>query len=213
MKGSFSSTSSARTSSVDLFASPLVWLLFGGFLCATIFGLQLWINSKRAVFLRTASPGNTYTINLKGDKSRAFIIPNEVRADVFKLGQPFVSDIWLHSALDAFDLSFEAGFPDVRWLGESTVEFYRAQYFEDGMDSLLVSNKAEKSVKYLRVQSENTFLLFDMQSGTSISLVLPAPRGDSQWIAVEGAFTDGTEIPFKLENLQSTFEPATTLRI
>ena len=59
----------------------------------------------------------------------------EVRADVSKAGQLFVSDIWLHRAEDSFDLSFEAGFPDVRWLTDNIVEFYRPEYFDQGADS------------------------------------------------------------------------------
>lgn len=156
-----------------------------------------WLTTRqRDVFLKTTSPQKTYAVELTGNKGRAFVLPNEVRADVFKLGQPFAANLWLHSASDAFDLSFEAGFPHVRWVSESAIEFYRAEYFEKGSDSLQVSNRGEKSIKYLRVQSVNTFLLFDIQPGTSALLKIPAPRGDRQWIAVAGSLTDGPAIPF-----------------
>lgn len=173
----------------------LGWL---GFICSVsilLLGLGYWLHSD-PVFLATSSPNKTYLIKLKGDKGRAFVLPNEVRVDVFKAGSPFISDVYLHSARDAFDLSFEAGFPDVRWSVDNIVEFYRSQYFEKGADSLLVANKTAKPIKWLRIQSENKFLLFDIQPGTSSTLEIPATRTDSQWIALEGAFYDGKEIKF-----------------
>ena len=141
------------------------------------------------------SPDHTYTVSLKGNKERSLILPNEVRADVFKSGQPVVSDVSLHKAWDSFDLSFESGYPDLRWVADNIVEFYRAEYFDRGADSLLVENKVGKPIKYLRVESENKFLMFDLQSGALISLMIPVPRSDSQSIAIEGVLSDGTKIP------------------
>jgi hypothetical protein len=158
---------------------------------------RFWIKSEHKEFLTTTSPDHAYTVSLKGNKGRPLIISNEIRADVYKAGQSFVSNIWLHETGDSFDLSFEAGFPDVRWLAGNVVEFYRPQYFDRGADSLVVENRTGKLIKYLRLQSENKFLVFELESGTSIPLQIPVARGDSQWIAVEGAFADGIEIPFK----------------
>lgn len=157
------------------------------------------------MFFTTSSPNGTYSVSLKGDKGRPLIMRNEVRVDVSKVGQPFISDIWLHSAEDSFDLSFEAGFPEVRWRADNIVEFYRAQDFDAGRDSLLVENKASKPVRYLRIQSKNKFLLFEVHSGASVSLDIPAPRGDSQWIALQGAFADGSEIPFSSKSFEKRF--------
>ena len=158
---------------------------------------RFWIKQRTQEFLTTTSPDHTYTVRLKGSKGRPLIIPNEVRADVSQGRTLFVSDIWLHRAEDSFDLSFEAGFPEVRWLTDNIVEFYRPEYFDQGADSLTVENNAGKLIKYLRVQSGNKFLIFELGSGKSISLKIPAARGDSQWIAVAGAFADGLEIPFE----------------
>lgn len=195
MKKSFSTTS-YETSSRRLFAPRPLWIFVIGGVCLVILGLRFWMNTKNAVFLRTTSPNNTYSVVLKGDKGRPWIIASTVRADVFKHGQPSISDIWLHSTEDTFDLSFEAGFPNVRWLDDSTVEFYRAQSFADGADSLVVLNRAAKSIEYLRIQAVNKFLLLDMQPGASVSLEVPAPRSDWQDIALQGAFTGGKQITF-----------------
>jgi hypothetical protein len=184
------------------FAPSLFWTLVVLAVLALIVVGRFWIKQRTHEFLTSTSPDDTYTVRLKGNKGRPRIIPNEVRADVFKAGQLFVSDIWLHRTEDSFDLSFEAGFPQVRWLTDNTVEFYRPDYFDLGADSLTVENKSGKLIKYLRVQSENKFLIFELGSGKSISLKIPAARGDSQWIAVAGAFADGLEIPFKSRSFE-----------
>lgn len=190
--------SSSTTKSFSKRFAPSVFWAFVvlGVLALIVVG-RFWIKERTKEFLTTTSPDHTYTVRLKGNKGRPLIIPNEVRADVSKAGQLFVSDIWLHQTEDSFDLSFEAGFPDVRWLTDNIVEFYRPEYFDRGADSLTVDNNAGKLIKYLRVQSENRFLIFELGSGKSISLKIPAARGDSQWIGVAGAFADGIEIPFK----------------
>jgi hypothetical protein len=90
-------------------------------------------------------------------------MPSEVRVDVLKRGQPFASDIWLHSARNPFDLSFEAGFPQLRWPSDNLVEFYRQQYFEKGSDVLAVRNSSSQRIRYIRLQSVNKFLLFDLE--------------------------------------------------
>ena len=208
MKTSVSTLSTRTSRWTNLFSPKLAWILVIFGVCATVFGVRLWVNAKYGVFLCTTSPHNTYSVVLKGDKGRPWIIPSKVKADVFKLGQPFMSDLWLHSTEDFFDRSFEAGFPNVRWLDDRTVEFYRAQNFEKGADSLVVSNRARYRIEYLRLQSENKFLLFDMEPGASLSLEIPAPRGDWQDIALEGAFTGGKQIPFN----SKAFERRTTQR-
>jgi len=196
MRPSFSNSTSHKTSIRKLFAPRPFWVFVIGCVCVVVFGLRFWMNSKHAVFLRTTSPNNTYSVVLKGDKGRPWIIPRTVSADVFKHGQPSISDIWLHTTYDALDLSFEAGFPNVIWLDDSTVEFYRPQYYADGADSLIVSNRAAKSIAYLRIQSVNKFLLFDIQPGATILLEVPAPRSDSQYIGLQGTFTGDEQISF-----------------
>lgn len=151
----------------------------------------------QAVFFTTVSPDNTYEVRLKGEKGRWLLLTNEVRADVFKAGHPLISDVWLHSTADSFDVSFDAEYPDARWLAENVVEFYRKEYYENGHDSLIVTNRAAKSIQWLRIQSFNKFLVLEMPAGDSTQVELPAPRGDSQWIGAEGAFTEGEKIQFK----------------
>lgn len=195
MHDRFTRLNSAKTLGQSYPLSKVVLFLVVS-LGLALFSAGYWLLKAQSVFSTTSSPNHTYTVSLKGSKARALLMRNEVRADVSKEGQPFISDIWLHSARNAFDLSFEVGYPDVRWPTENLVEFYRQQYFEKGFDLLTVRNSSRKPIKYIRVQSLNKFLLFDFEPGTSVSLRIPSPRGDSQWIAVEGVFSDGQIVPF-----------------
>jgi hypothetical protein len=176
-----------------------------GLVVAAYYGLQ----GKTSVFFTTSSPSGTYSVSLKGDGRRTLILSHEVRADVLKSGRPYISDIYLHSSHNAFDLSFEAGFPNARWLSDNTLEFYLGEYFERGSDSLIIKNSGDKAVKYLRVQGLNNFLIFDIEPGSSISVQIPAARGDSQSIAVWGVFSDGQGIDF----YQKSFDRHSTQRV
>jgi hypothetical protein len=167
------------------------------------------LRATPSVFFTTSSPGGTYSVSLKGDKGRTLLLSHEVKADVLKSGRPFASNIFVHSSHNAFDLSFEAGFPNARWLSDNILEFYRQEYFEKGSDLLIVRNSTNRTVNYMRVQAVNKFLIFDIEPGSSISLQIPAPRGDSQWIALEGAFDDNQKIDF----YHKSFDRSSTQRV
>src|SRR5688500_19271050 len=111
------------------------------------------------------------------------------------MGQPYVADVFLHEAWDALDLSFELGFPEIRWPANNVVEFYRPQYFEDGNDIFIVQNRSGKPLKSLFVHAVSTFLVVDMRPAASLSLKAPKARSDWQWIVLEGLHDDGTKIP------------------
>ena len=105
-----------------------IWAAVGVVLVgSSIIGWQMWNLASDKTFLSTSSPNNTYLVNVKGNPGRPILIANEVKVDVYKTGRIFLSDIWLHSTGDSFDLSFEAGFPNHRWLSETVLEFYRKE--------------------------------------------------------------------------------------
>lgn len=168
-------------------------------LFVAVFGARAWINKRTAVFTSTTSPQNTYSINLKGAKGRPLLIPYWVSADVYKAGEPFVADVLLHEAWDAFDLSFELGFPEIRWQANNAVEFYAPLYYELGNDVLIVQNRSDKPLKCLFIHAVSKFLVVDMRPGASVSLKVPKPRGDWPWFGYEGVLDDGTPIPRKFE--------------
>ena len=197
-----------QTRTPDIRSRPLVIAVIGCCILGLIAGFYYYLH-RPSVFFTTSSPSKTYSVNLKGDGRRSLLLSHEVRADVLKSGRPFISDVYIHSSNNAFDLSFEAGFPDARWLGNNALELYRPEYFERGSDSLIIRNSSDKAVKYLRAQGVNKFLIFDLEPGSSIVLQIPAPRGDTQWIDVWGAFNDNQEIVF----CQKGFDRHSTQRV
>jgi hypothetical protein len=144
------------------------------------------------VIRTTASPHNTYLIQLKRVKGAA---TNSLRADVFKKGQLLVPDIWLESGGDTLT-PFESIYPNLRWLDENVLEFYRQESFDQGSNSIKVENKSAKRLSYLQVECVNKFLLFDLQPEGAIALDIPPPPLDSQLIAVEGLFSNGEKLLF-----------------
>lgn len=150
--------------------------------------------AKASPFLTLTSPGGVYTVNLTGSKGRPYFFTNTVRFSVLKSGQPYLSDTYLHSG-DAFDPSFEVGYPDHRWPHDNVVQFYRKEaYDKSKADTLIVVNRTNEVVKYLRIQSEDKFLLFDIQPGGEITLSVSPSRGDLKWVEAEGEFSHGRHI-------------------
>src|SRR5688572_32469832 len=61
---------------------------------------------KKKKITTTTAPQHTYKVNLKGAKGRPLLIPYTVSDDLFKTGEPYVTDVLLHEAWAAIDLSF-----------------------------------------------------------------------------------------------------------
>jgi hypothetical protein len=172
------------------------WILFGSTLCGMLlFSLGTYkFIEKHNAFLNTSSPRGTYRVYLTGQKQRPLFFTVEVRFNVLKNGTSFLSNKYLHSG-DSGDLSFEMGYPSLRWINEGTIQFYREEYFNDGKpDTLIVVNNSRQRIKYAKVESVDKFLLFDMEPGSSTRMLNSRPRGDSKWLSVEGGFSDGSSI-------------------
>ncbi len=141
-------------------------------------------------FLITTSPGGKYEVKLNGQKERPMFWA-EVRFSVIKDGSPFWMNHYLHSG-DAFDLSFEIGYPDHRWVDENIVQFYNRENFKSGSpQKLILVNSTDRIVKYLYLQCWDKFLLFDIQPGSEITLLASPPKGDRPWVSFTGEFYDG----------------------
>jgi hypothetical protein len=173
------------------------WLLPPGALLGALFTSLAVYDAATGSrpFLTTSSPGGAYAVNLTGRKERPFLFPNTVSYHVLKGGQPFLPSRPLHSASDFMDLSFEAGYPDFRWVNESTIQLYLEQHLKDDEpDALVVVNETEQAIKYLEVHSVDKFLLFDLQPGAATELSNSRPRSDYKSVSVSGEFLDGRSI-------------------
>lgn len=164
-------------------------LTFGAFILALGLSISLYnLYVKSTPFFTTTSPTGIYTVNLTGQKERPLFFTVEVSFDVLKNGKSFWSNQNLHSG-DAFDLSFEAGYPDYVWLSDNVIRFYNEKHINaDKPKFIIVKNQTGKTINYLKVESEDKYLIFDLKPGTETKLIGFFSRGDTDGIQVEGKY-------------------------
>lgn len=144
-------------------------------------------------FLTISSPQGTYVIQFTGDRERPKfpLVNHHVAFSVIRNQQVYVASKVIHSC-DWLDKPFDFAYPDHRWLSENTLQLYNARRFNAGQaDRIRVINKTLESVQQLRVKSDDSFLVFDIQPGSTTILPLTVRRGDFRWIKVEGGFSKG----------------------
>ncbi len=156
--------------------------------------LMLYVyDVSKPPFATIQSPDSSYTVNLYGQKERPALFTVEVGVIVLKKGETFWSYQTLHTG-DAFDISFELGWPDHRWIGDNVLQLYREENFSGRKypEILILANKSDKAIRQLRIESNNDkFLGFDLLPDTEIRLTASPPKGDSSTIWIVGMFDDG----------------------
>lgn len=163
----------------------LVSILTGAFLTG------LYLNEeflKTHPFFTTTSPNGNYVVKLTGQKDRPIFFTVEVHFDVLKKGKMYILDQYLHSG-DSMDVSFESGYPNHRWLDDNILQFYEGKIVES--DKITVINNTDKIIKYLKIFSQDKFLLFDIQPFSKTKLANSPSRGDIKGIYVEGEYVNG----------------------
>lgn len=147
---------------------------------------------KLSPFFTTSSPADTYTVNLSGRKERPFIFgTHEVRFDVLKNKKNFVYDQYLHSG-DFMDTSFEEKFNQHKWVDENILRFYSNDYpNKNDFDTIIIINKANEVIKYLKIFSDDKFLLFDLHPISKTKLLVSKPGGDFKEIYIKGEYSNG----------------------
>ncbi|HEX8265315.1 MAG TPA: hypothetical protein VF596_07800 [Pyrinomonadaceae bacterium] len=167
-------------------------LLFVSVLAVTLFtSIVLYeVAVRKFPFLTTSSSSGIYTVNLIGRKERPFIFStNEVRFEVLKNKGILVSDQYLHSG-DFMDTSFDKAYPKHKWVEDNILRFYSEDYLSKG-DTIVVINKTNKVIKYLKIFSTDKFLLFDVQPLSETKLLVSAPGGDFREMYIEGEYSNG----------------------
>lgn len=153
------------------------------------------IFAQSATWLSISSPNKTYTVELMGNKSRS-VVPltdQKVQFRLYKRGQPVVKAAPLIS-FDWFDSGFSKTYPEHKWVSESILQFSsNIVESENSLDSLVISNNTNKTVKYLKIRVLDMFLIFDIEPNSSIKLTVPHYRWQS-WVVGEGEFEDGERI-------------------
>jgi hypothetical protein len=168
----------------------LICVFFGTFVGALVIYTH---TIKNYNFLTISSPARNYTVALRGQKGNPLIfIINEVRFDALKNGKVFVPDQYLHSG-DNMDISFEIGYPNHQWLEENVLRFYNESLSKriKPEDKLIIINRTNKVIKYMKAFSEDKLLLFDVNPASEVTVPISPPGGDFKWMYIEGEYYDG----------------------
>ena len=167
--------------------------VLSGVLLVSLISYGMFLKPQ-ATFLTTVSPARTYTVSLKGQKSRPIFFTATIRFEVIKNGNRILSDKFLYSA-DGMDIPFETWYPDHRWLNEQSIQFYREQNFQDApSDTVVVTNNTGKTIKYAKIDSIDIVIVFEMPPGFKVSIPSSQSKGESKWLSVKGEFSDGTNL-------------------
>jgi hypothetical protein len=159
--------------------SILFYALFGG-----------WMQ-RRDSFMTQVSPGGTYEVLLSGEPWRPLFLTNKVYFEVRVNQDQYLTERLLHSS-DAFDLSFELGFPDNEWAYENVLHLYSKERMLRGRDDMVtIFNSSHKQIKYMKVESDDKLLIFDLLPGSKIAQSITGGGSDHQWIDCIGEFMDG----------------------
>ena len=119
---------------------------------------------------------------------------SEVRFNVIRNGQTVVKDAYAHSG-DAMDISFELAYPEHAWIDENVLRFWRNpdRAEQSGADTLLIWNQTGKAIRYLKVNSKDMYLVFDVQPNSTLKL-FPSHQPWQSWLDCKGEFEDGQRI-------------------
>ena len=154
------------------------------------------------VIYTTESPDKTYAVLLRGKdfRPRLPIIEHSVYFDLYRNGEQVARGREIHSG-DWFDPAFENYYPGYVWVNSSTLMFHRRKGDEEAFDTLNITNNTSKSIKFLRVQAIDMFLLFDLKPQARVSLSA-SPQTWFSWVTAKGEFEDGTRIRYNAENFE-----------
>lgn len=178
---------------------------FGTIACAAL--------AQSGTFLTTSSPNKTYTVELTGNKSAPSVpgVDHEARFNLFKNGQPIVKNGYVDE-YDWFDSDFAGMYPEHKWLNESVLRFgSNVSNSEKSSDSLVVSNKTNKTIKYLRIVAGGMLFIFEMPPDSKSKFSVPY-LGDLPWVTGEGEFTDGQKVKANGVNFQNKEKLKDSLR-
>jgi len=154
-----------------------------------------WFLSLPPVFLSISSPNNHYRVDLRGDKSRPLtpFINHSVSFDMIKNESRMVRNAHAHWG-DWFDISFELAYPEHRWVNEQVLRFgHNLTVNQNTEDRLSLVNRSGKAIKYLRINANDMFLVFDLAPQSNLELT-SSHQSWSSWIEGEGQFINGESI-------------------
>lgn len=160
-------------------------------------------------FVESMSPRGTYKVVVSGiseaPTGRPFV-EHKARLSVSKGSHTFLSDREIHFA-DWFDSGFNDDFSGHEWMQENVFRFVSSgARWPHFLDRLVIRNHADKGVRFLRLESRDMLLFFDLGRGAEIAVQLTGQlrvervRDTNQtsysWVAADGVWEDGEAIEF-----------------
>ena len=171
-------------------------IILGIIITASTFGTIACVNPfQSGVFLSTSSPNKTYKVELIGNKSSPSLpfVDHEAHFNLFKGDQPLVKNAYL-SRYDWFDSGVDEMYPEHKWASDSVLRFSSdISKSEKSYDSLVVTNKTNKTIKYLRIVAGDLLFIFEMPPNSKSKFSVPH-LGDLPWVTGEGEFADSQQI-------------------
>lgn len=146
----------------------------------------------------TTSPEGTYKVEFTKRKD-AFDY-YVVVFSVSKNGQPFLVNEPTGSSEGLTDPLFTDEYPDHVWLSNCTLRLGVKERFAERQDEIRVTNDTRRVLSYVRVDTRDKYLVFDLQPGATITLPAydPPVRGvETKYLAVFATFDDGEQLPQK----------------
>lgn len=180
-------------------------LAFGTIACAVV--------AQSSVFLTTSSPNKTYVVEFTGNKHAPSVpgVNHEVRFNLFKNDHLLVKNAYVDE-YDWFDSDFAGMYSEYKWLNDSVLRIGSGvSKSEKSVDSLVVSNKTNKTVKYLRIVAGDMLFVFEMPPTSTSKFSVPY-LGELPWVAGEGEFADGQKIKWNGVNFQNKEKRKDSLR-
>jgi len=180
-------------------------------------GIAYWLFfSEPRIFLSLSSPNRTYRIDLRGNqwRPRYFFFEHAVNFDVFEGERRIIKNAYAHNG-DGFDPGFQDSYPEHTWVNEQVLRFGRdLGATENNPDRVSVINRSGKLIRYLRIEANGMFLVFDMlpRSRLELASAPQSSRADQSWITCEGQFVDGQTISDSGVNFPLRNTPSESLR-
>ena len=177
----------------------LIGICFGALL---VTGLVAWaLLRKRPVISEIASPNGDLTLRLTGDPTMPMTPFRDhwVYFDLSRNAKPVLADRFLHFG-DWLDPSFNFLYTQHRWPSNNMIQFLREAAPESECDRLVVRNNTDQAISYLRIESRDLFLVFNLDPRSEVN-IRPTPQSlmtrELSWIEVEGEFADYRRIDWK----------------
>lgn len=176
------------------FALCISALIFGVVASATA-----WLVLRQPkIFLSTASPTEAFTVELAGNQIRPSFPfeDHKVSFNLYKNNMLLVRNAELYAG-DLFDSDFNELYPRYKWLNNSVLWFgLNIKETEESPNSLLITNKTNNTIKYLRIITEDRILAFNIQpnSNSRIPILLRT------YIIAEGEFENSNRLKYKSIN-------------